>query len=438
MAQILGFRGWVVTGHRWEGSDGVAQEPAGWGPVAAGTRLVVQVARTWVGRCAHCGALCRKAHEQLKPRRWIDLPWGDHPVQLEYAPVRLACSKCGTRAVELLPWADRYQRETKRFQQTIALEASSMPLSHVAARHGIDWHTAQRAEKSALQRWQSSRPPIELTMVGIDEKYLGRRHSFSDKYVTIVSNLATGEPIWIGFGRAKATVKEWLATLTEEQKAAIKLFSMDMHGPFKAAIRDEAKLEHAAIVHDPFHVMKRASEAVDELRRQVFFRNGPEMRALGRGKRWLFKRAWANCSPAQKEELAKLLRLNGKLARAYQLVEQLRDVLSAPDEITMFKGLMNVLRRTERRDNEPMRKLHESIDRHFTEILALGKYRPPTGRVEALNNNWETQVRLGRGYRDLDHLLLKLRFAIANPIRAEGGVLRFLALGLPVPDRKAA
>jgi len=271
-----------------------------------------------------------------------------------------------------------------------------------------------------------------------------------------------------GFGlglshRLKGLPGIWV---TEEQKAAIKLFSMDMHGPFKAAIRDEAKLEHAAIVHDPFHVMKRASEAVDELRRQVFFRNGPEMRALGRGKRWLFKRAWANCSPAQKEELAKLLRLNGKLARAYQLwancspaqkeelgkllrlngklarayqlVEQLRDVLRAPDEITMFKGLMNVLRRTERRDNEPMRKLHESIDRHFTEILALGKHRPPTGRVEALNNNWETQVRLGRGYRDLDHLLLKLRFAIANPIRTEGRVLRFLALGLPVPDRKAA
>ena len=99
---------------------------------------------------------------------------------------------------------------------------------------------------------------------------------------------------------------------------------------------------------------------------------------------------------------------------------------------------MNVLRRTERRDNTPMRKLHESIDRHFIEILALGTHRPPTGRVEALNDNWETQVRLGLGYRDLDFLLLKLRFAIANPIRAEGGVLRFLALGLPVPDRRAA
>ena len=60
------------------------------------------------------------------------------------------------------------------------------------------------------------------------------------------------------------------------------------------------------------------------------------MRALGRGKRWLFKRAWANCSPERKQELSKLLRQNGKLARAYRLVEQLRDVLHAPNETTMF------------------------------------------------------------------------------------------------------
>jgi len=104
----------------------------------------------------------------------------------------------------------------------------------------------------------------------------------------------------------------------------------------------------------------------------------------------------------------------------------------------MFKGLMDLLRRTERRDNKPIRKLHESIDRHFDQILALARHRPPVGRVEALNNNWETLVRTGRGYRDLDYLLLKLSFAIANPIRAEGGVLRFLALGLSTPYRKAA
>lgn len=438
LAQVLGFHGWCVTRSWFETREGDVLEAGGGRMIAPGTLMVVEVERKWVARCAQCGAPCTKVHERLKSRRWLDLPWCSHPVQLAYAPMRLACENCGMRAVELLPWADPYQRETKRLQHQIALEAASMPVSHVAAMHGLNWHTACRAEKSALERWQKTRPPMDLTMVGVDEKYLGRRHKLEHKYVTIVSNLATGEPIWIGKGRGQATVEHWLATLSSEQKQRIQVVVMDMHAPFKAAIKADGEMQHVDIVHDPFHVMKRASEAVDELRRAVFFRAGRTQRALGRGKRWLFLRAWCNCSDEQRHELGKLLRLNRRLARAYALVEQMRDVLHAPDEQTMFKGLMDLLRRTERRDNKPIRKLHESIDRHFHQILALAKHRPPVGRVEALNNNWETLVRTGRGYRDLDYLLLKLSFAIANPMRAEGGVLRFLALGLSTPYRKAA
>ena len=50
-----------------------------------------------------------------------------------------------------------------------------------------------------------------------------------------------------------------------------------------------------------------------------------------------------------------------------------------------------------------------------------------------LNNNWESLVRRGRGYRNHDHLLLKLRFMTANPIRSDDGIKRFLALGLQPP-----
>jgi hypothetical protein len=62
----------------------------------------------------------------------------------------------------------------------------------------------------------------------------------------------------------------------------------------------------------------------------------------------------------------------------------------------------------------------------------------PTGRTEALNNNWETLVRRARGYRDHSDLLLKLRFMTANPIRTKDGARRFLALDLPAPLRHAA
>ena len=433
IAEVLGFEGWKVVDWWWVQPNGVRYKPVSRLLVPPGTRLAVQVGRTWMGRCSGCAKRCLKVKQHLETRTWSDLPWCDHPVTIEYAPDRLKCRHCDSACVELLPWAEPGQHQTMRLQQHMAIDAASMPTSHVAARYGVGWHVVRNAEHHALQRWQATRTPSPLTMVGIDEKYLGRRNKLDDKYVTIVSDLRNGEPIWIGFGRSEATVQSWLETLTVEQKANLVLVAMDMHAPFKAAIRNNPDLEHVAVVHDPFHVMKRAGEAIDELRRQILFRGGEQMRALGRGKRWLFLRAWERCTPAQRAELKTLLGLNGKLARAYQVVEELRDVLHAPDELTMILGLVHVLRRTERKTN-----LHDSLDAHFTEIVALGKHHPPTGRIEALNNNWETLVRQGRGYRDFDHLLLKLRFAIANPIREADGMLRFQALGLPVPYRKAA
>jgi transposase len=338
----------------------------------------------------------------------------------------------------MVAWAEPYQRHTRRLQQHLALEAASMPVMHVAALHGLDWRTVRQAEGAALARWDATRKVPPLRHVGMDEKWLGRRHHLEHAFVTIVSNLETGEPIWIGPHRKEETVRAWLTTLSPEQKAAIELFSMDMHLPFINAIYGDKELAHAAIVHDPFHIMKRVGEALDELRREVFFRAGPEMRGLGRGMRWLILRAWERCTEEQQGKVKRVLGYNRTLARGYQIKEELRDVLHAPDRSSMEQGLKRILRRTQARTCKPLRDLHDSLLGHWNHIVALGEHHPATGRTEALNNNWETLVRRARGYRDHAYLLLKLRFMTANPIRTQDGVARFLALGLPAPMRQAA
>jgi transposase len=432
LTQILGFDGWRVVDAFFEWPDGRRVWPIGKAYVPPPeTRLVIQVKRRWMAACGRCGKRCRKEHCQEKTRRWHDLPWAEHPVFIEYSLVRVECQHCKGAPGEAVPWADPYQRETRRLQQRLALQAASMPTVRVAAQYGLAWSTVRRAENSAIARWEATRPQVTLRQVGVDEKYLGRRHSRDEKYVTIVSNLETGEPIWIGYGRKEETLKQWLTTLSKAEKKRITLFAMDMHDAFKYAVQHDTDLEHVAIVHDPFHVMKRANEAIDELRRSVFFRAGPEMRAVGRGTRWLFLRAWERCSTAQQAELKELLGYNAKLATAYQIKEELRGVLRAPDDTAMAKGMARILRRTQRTANVPMRKLHESLRDHMPEILALGKYRPPVGRIEALNNNWETLVRMARGYRDYEYLRRKLAFITVNPLQTEEGVRDFLALARP-------
>jgi transposase len=441
LTQILGFDGWKVKEAFFESASGVRVEPIGTLALVRETRLVVVVERRWMARCSQCGRPCRSIHDAKQPvRRWADLAWGEHPVELAYAAVRVRCRACDATPVEMVAWAAPYQRQTRRLHQRLVVDAASMPVMHVAALHGLAWTTVRRAEELAIERWLATRPPPALRMIGVDEKWLGRRHKNEHKYVTIVSDLETGEPVWIGKGRSGDTLKMWLTLLSPEQKANVKLVAMDMHRGFWNAVDETRGLEHAPIVHDPFHVLKLASQAIDEVRRQVFFRGGEKLRALGRGTRWLFLRAWERTRPEEKAQLTALLAQNRTLARAYQIKEELRAVLRAPDKAAMELGLRRIFRRTARRDNKPLRRLHDTLNERWNEIVALAEHRPPVGRIEALNNNWETLVRRARGYRNHDYLLRKLRFMVANPIRSVDGVRRFLALGVtpPMPHSLAA
>ena len=448
LTQILGIPGWKVADifFEWKPKDPsdpgervdrrVNPSPSPWL-----ARLILKVSRRLTARCSNCGALCARRHCRTKLRRFRDLSWSRFEVWIEYEPERVLCEHCHTNPVEMLPFADRYQHETQRFQQNLTVEAASMPILHVAGRYGMSWSTVRRIEVEGITRWELTRAKRMLRMVGIDEKYLGRRGKSGHRFVTVISDLETGEPIWIGYGRDEATVKRWLDTLTREEKANIVLFAMDMHEAFWNAIDNDPLLSHAAIVHDPFHVTKRANEAVDEMRRAIFFRAGKQMRTIGTGSRWLFLKAGTQCTRTEKKKLRRLLSFNDRLAAAYQVKEELRAVLRAPDAEAMEAGLKHILRRTQLRSNKPLRKLHDSLDYHWHEIVALAKYRPPVGRIEALNNNWETLVRRGRGYRDHNYLMRKLRFMVANPIRTGDGLRRFIALGDPaVPSqiRKAA
>src|SRR5262249_12746401 len=78
-----------------------------------------------------------------------------------------------------------------------------------------------------------------------------------------------------------------------------------MHRPYLNAVA--RKLPKAEIVFDKFHVLQHASAALDEVRRQEFFRAGAVMRAFGRGKRWLLLRRWKTVRGSKRAEVQQLL-----------------------------------------------------------------------------------------------------------------------------------
>ena len=56
---------------------------------------------------------------------------------------------------------------------------------------------------------------------------------------------------------------------------------------------------------------------------------------------------------------------------------------------------------------QPMEKLADMLVKHLPGILNYCQHKVPLGVVEAINGNIKALLRRGRGYRDINYLLLK-------------------------------
>jgi transposase len=171
---------------------------------------------------------------------------------------------------------------------------------------------------------------------------------------------------------------------------------------------------HARIVYDKFHVLRHASEAVDETRRAEFFRKRGEARALVRGKRWLLLRSWTHLDREDRQTLRELFALNRRLAKAYLLRDQLTQLWTYTYEGWARRFLTTWLRALRWQRLPAFQKLGRLLTRHLDGILNYCHEKVPFGTVEAINGNIRAMLRRGRGYRDHEYLLLKVQRATAT------------------------
>src|SRR2546426_12650858 len=140
--------------------------------------------------------------------------------------------------------------------------------------------------------------------MGVDEIYLGKKQ----KFLTVVSNLETGEPLWFGRERKKETLDEFFRSqLRSRQRKRIEAACVDMWEPFRLSIEQWAP--HCRIVYDKFHIMQHANDAIDEVRRAEFFRKSGRTRGMVKGKRWLLLSRWVNLTAGKRQELDQLFAL---------------------------------------------------------------------------------------------------------------------------------
>jgi transposase len=289
-------------------------------------------------RCGRCRRRCARYDAGTRARRWRGLDFGSTPVMLVADAPRVSCPQHGVIAAHV-PWARHGAGHTRAFDQVVAWLATQTSKSAVTQLMRIAWRTvgAIIARVWADLDAAGGDRLDGLRRIGIDEISYKRGHRF----LTVVVDHDTGRLVWAAPGRDRATLRAFFDQLGPERSAALTHVSADAADWIAEVVTERCPT--AIQCADPFHVVKWATAAVDEVRRAAWnqARRGGAWRAKGRGRRdatgsaRAYKHAryalWKNpenLTDRQKDKLAWIAKTDPQLHRAWLLKEGLRYVFT--------------------------------------------------------------------------------------------------------------
>jgi transposase len=350
--------------------------------------------------CSGCGRKFTQIYDTGE-RAVRDLPWSAFTATVFVEVYRVHCPDCGVRRekVPLLPSKAPF---SKRFEDAVGLACEMASARQVGRQFGLAASTVRAIDLRYLERWNASRRTPALRQMGVDEIYLGKKQ----KFLSVVCNLETGEPLWFGRERKKESLDGFFqAALSARQRRGIEAACVDMWEPYRRSIEQWAP--NCKIIYDKFHIMQHANAAVDEVRRAEFFRKGGRTRGVVKGKRWLLLSRWVNLDSGKKRQLNTLFALNRRVLKAYLLKESLDRLWTYHYEGAMLRYLQNWLDQLRWQRLKPFEKLAQMLLDHLEGILNYCRTKVSMGVVEAVNGNIKSLLRRGRGYQNLHYLLLK-------------------------------
>jgi len=372
-------------------------------------------------RCGVCGRRRPGYDPGEGRRRWRSMDLGTMRAVLEADAPRVRCPQHGV-VVASVPWARHDAGHTYAFDETVAWLTTQSSKSTVTELMRIAWRTVG----SIITRvWDDVDAHCDrlagLRRIGIDEISYKKGH----KYLMVVVDHDTRALVWAAPGRSSATVREFFDLLGPERCAQITHVSADGADFIDSIVA--ATCPDAVRVADPFHVVKWATEALDEVRRGAWNdarataraepkrgrgrppadappRPGGERARALKGARYSLWKNPENLSENQRIKLAWIAATDPRLYRAYLLKEGLRLIFTMP-----YAAAVEALERWiswARRCRIPsFVKLQKSIVKHRARILAAIEHNLSNGLIESTNTKIRLITRMAFGFKSPEALI---------------------------------
>jgi transposase len=349
------------------------------------------------GRCGRCGELASFYDHGGGERRWRHIDVGFATCELIADARRVDCRGCGP-TVAAVPWARHDSAFTRAFEDVVVHDAIVGNKQAAADRYGVSWRAVNnmcvRVATEALDRIDLL---DGLIAVAIDEV----KYKKGQRYLTVVCDHLTGKVIWASKGHSKDTVRSFFDALGDERAAQLQFVTADGATWITEVVAERAP--DAIVCLDPFHVVSWATDALDEVRRGEWNR----LRRTGsataakefKGLRFLLRRNWEHLTSAQRGVIRDLEGANRRTFRAWQLKEELRDILALP-LLAARRALQDWLAYASRSKLAPFVKLARTIRRYRTSIEATIEWKLTNGIAES-NNASIGRIRANaRGFHD--------------------------------------
>jgi len=365
--------------------------------------VVLPVKPSWrLPRCSGCGRICPGYDHSHEPVRWVHLNIGTMRLILEYAPRRVECPDCGVR-VELVPWARPGSRFTRPFEEMVAYLAQITNKTEASRIMGISWRTVGNIVARVVADRLDPKRLDGLTRIGADEFSYRKRHH----YITTVVDHVRKRIVWASEGKDSDTLDLFFDELGPERAAKLEIITIDMSAAFIKSI--EAKAPNAQIVFDLFHVLKLASNALEEVRREISARlrrlDNPDAAAAVKKSRFaLLKKQW-DLTTKEWNKLSEIQRHNAPLYRAYLLKESLAAVFEETSFDDAKKELNRWLAWASRSKLTPFVQAARTVRRFKDRILAYVETRLTNGLTEGFNNKLRMIARRAFGFHSAGALI---------------------------------
>ncbi len=372
-------------------------------------------------RCGLCHSRSPRYDAGAGRRRWRGLDFGTGMVWLEADAPRVSCRAHGV-VVASVPWARHGAGHTHAFDATAAYLATQAAKSMVVELLRVAWRTVGSIIARVFADLDATSDRLDgLRRIGIDEISYKRGH----KYLIVVVDHDRRALVWAAPGRDKATVAAFFDELGPDRCTLITHVSADGAAFIADVVAD--KCLNAVQCADPFHIVSWATDALDDVRRQVW----NEARALARaeprrprgrpradapprpaselpgnlkGARYALWKNPENLTEHQTQRLAWIAATSPKLHRAYLLKEGLRLIfqMGYDDAVVALGKWLNWARRCQ---IPAFIALAAKITRHRVRILASIEHNLSNALIESTNTKVRLITRKAYGFQSPDALI---------------------------------